>query len=142
MAVTHKLYGPVMKNIANGNIGDLGSTAAAPITVYLMSSDHTFTQNHEYWSAISANETTDADYSEKILGNPSVTYGDNRITTLAATSETEFASSGSIKARYAVLAASSYLVSCVDFGQTEESVDGQWKINWHADGILTITVSS
>ena len=148
MAITHKLYGPVMKNSANGTLSNIGSTDSVEIYVKLMTSGHSFDQDNEYWNTIAANETTSAtagstDYPDggKILNGTSLAYA-SRITTLSATSETEFTAAGNVTAFYAVLTASSYLVSCVDFDGSEQSVAGKFAINWTDLKILTNTVSA
>jgi hypothetical protein len=151
MAVTHKWYGPGMKNVQNGNITSLSSSDVT-IKCALLSSDHTFTQSHETWSQIVANEVTSTDYSTGgvALSNKMISYAD-RITTFATSSdswETTFTSTGSITARYGVVyhegssAATSYLLSCVDFGETRSCAVGTFKITWDSSGILQTTVSS
>ena len=138
MAVTHYLYGPSLKNVGANNV-DLEATT---FTVHLMTSDHAYSKNNEYWATVSANETTgQPDYEAKDLAGQALGYSAG-ITTLTASSETEFCSSGSIKAFHAVLAASSYLISSIDFGGAEESVDGEFKITWTDNKILTMTVST
>jgi hypothetical protein len=148
LAVTHKLYGNSMLNSANGNIPNMGSTASAEIYVKLMTSAHTFAVANQYWADVSANEQSTATASStdyitggKLLTNTSLAYA-ARITTLSATSETVFSTGGNISGFHAVLTASSYLVSCVDFGGEEKSVAGEFKINWADSKILTITVAS
>jgi hypothetical protein len=54
--------------------------------------------------------------------------------------------STTITARYAVIYVdagdgSDFLVGLVDFGQDESSVNGDFDINWHADGILQAFIS-
>ena len=135
MAVTHKLFGPVMKNL--GKIGDLET---ATITVNLMSSAYVFDQDSEYWASISTDEiSTGTDYQPVTLSGKSMTYA-ARITTLSATTSL-FCSTGSITAYFAVLKASSYLMGCVDFDGIEQSQDGIFKISWPGDEVLTFTVS-
>ena len=149
MAVTHKLYGPFLKNLANGNIGNIGSTAAdIPISVRIMTSAHSFTVANEYWATVSANQASSAstgstDYRAggKLITGTALSYS-TRVTTLTATSETVFSTGGDIKGFFAVLAASSYLVSCIDFDGEEASVDGEFKITWADKKILTMTVSA
>ena len=148
MAVTHKLYGNSMLNSANGNIPNMGSTASAQIYVKLMTSAHTFTVANQYWNDVSANEQTTGTVGStsytvggKLLTGTSLAYL-TRVTTLSATSETEFTDTGDIIGFYAVLTASSYLVSCVDFDGKQQSVDGKFAINWADNKILTITVAS
>ena len=144
MAVSHKLYGPAMKNLANGNI----SALTTEMRVALMSTDSafSFTQDNEYWATISTGQlststVTDYPSSGVVLGGPSLAYA-ARITTLSATSETVFTSTGSISSAFAVIHASSYLVSCIDFDGTQASVDGKFAVAYTDDKVMTITVSA
>jgi hypothetical protein len=145
MAVTHQLYGPAMGNIAKNLITDLTSTATI-INVHLMTSAHSVDQDNEYWATIAANEssagtTGSTSYTVKTLDGKAISYA-TRVTTLTATSETVFTTGGDITAYYAVLAASSYLLSCVNFDGEEKSVAGEFKINWTDAKIATITVAT
>ena len=152
MAVTHKLYGPAIKNIFNGNMGALDSTATT-IRVALMSSNHTFTQSNETWSQVEANEisSTANDYStaggEELTGK-SLAYS-ARVTTFDGSSETSFTSTGSITAYHAVLyqestagSTASYLLSSIDFDGEQRSVNGTFKLTYSTSGIFTTTVAS
>jgi len=141
LAVTHKLFGPFMKHIASGAITDITSTA---VYVSLMTTDWTFDQDSEYWSTISTGQiSTGTHYTPggDLLNEKSLAYA-ARITTLSATSETTFTSTGSITAGFAVTRATCHLISCVDFGDTEEAVSGAFKITWTDGKILTMTVSA
>ena len=141
MVVKHTLYSPFMKNIANGNITDLESTT---ILVSLMATaGFSFTQANEYWATVSGAKSTYASYpsSGVVLGGTALASS-GRVTILTATSETQFCSSGTISSPFAVLHVSSYLVSCVDFDGVESSVDGEFKITWTDDKVLTMTVAT
>ena len=145
MAVTHQLYGPAMANISKNLIGDLSSTGTI-INVHLMTSAHSVDQDNEYWATVSANETSSGtagstNYEMKTLDGKAIGYA-TRVTTFTATSETVFSTGGNITAYYAVLAASSYLYSCVNFDGEEKSVAGEFKINWTDSKISTITVAT
>ena len=149
MAVTHKLYGPFMKNLSESTgvlANSLGSTALE-IKVVIMTSEHVFNQDHEYWSQISTDEqststTGNEDYVKggQLLNGKDLSYA-ARITTVTASSYTSFTTGGDIIGYYAVLAASSYLMSCVDFDGQEKSVAGEFKINWTDAKIMTMEVS-
>ena len=159
MAVTHTLYGPFMKNLASsgtlGNetrLGSLDTTSTERFSVFLMTSEHAFNQAHEYWSQVSANQqsTDTADSTSYITGGTplagrSLAYS-SRITTMSASSYTTFSTgstgAGDIIGFFAVIAASSYLVSCVNFGGKEQSVEGEFTINWTDSKVLTMTVDS
>jgi hypothetical protein len=151
MAVTHKLYGPSMKNIVNGSIANMAATGT-DIKLALMTSAHSFTQSHEFWSSVSANEvstalgSTSGHYSSKSLTAKTVANTSTRVTTFDS-SNVSFGSTVSMYAYHAVLYYNSAstnkpLISSINFGQKEESVDGNYAVNWNASGIFTITVST
>ena len=144
MAVTHKLYGPIVTNIYNGTV-DLG---AHTFKVALMSSAHTLNQDHENWADVSANEiSSTGDYTAGgitlAIASSQMTYA-TRVTSVICSSETVFSTSGTISANYAVVYGSTNnkLVSCVDFGGAEASVDGEYKITWTDSKLKTVTVSA
>ena len=150
MAVTHKLYGPFLNNLMNSTgimANSIGSTALE-IRVFLMTSGHVFNQDHQYWSQISTDNqssglagSTDYNSTGVLLNGKDLAYA-ARITTLSASSFTEFSTGGNLIGYYAVLAASSYLMSCVDFDGEQKSVAGEFKINWTDAKIMTNTVSA
>lgn len=148
MAVTHNLYGPFLKNMADGTLGDIGATGTVNINVMIMTSAHSYNKDHEYWSQVSANEqstttTGNEDYEAggQLLTGTATTYTGGTLT-LTATSETVLTTGGDVSGYYAVLAASSYLVSHVDFDGEEKSVDGEFKITWTDAKIFTNSVST
>ena len=147
MAVTHTLYGPFMKNLSNAGIGGLAAVSTE-FTVFLMSSDFAFSQDHEYWAQVSSDEqSTDfAGSTEYVAGGKELTERSlayaARVTTFSASTYTSFSTGGNISGFFAVLAASSYLVSCVDFDGEEKSVAGEFKINWTDSKVLTMTVGT
>ena len=143
MAVTHKLYGPAMKNILDGTV-DLG---ADTFKVALMSSEFSLDQDHEDWAEVSTHQITDADYTAGgitlSIASTDMTYS-NGVTTVVCSSETVFASTGTISAHHAVVygSTSDKLLSAVDFNGEEDSVDGEYKITWTDSKLFTITVST
>ena len=143
MAVTHKLYGPSMKNILDGTI-DLG---ADTFKVALMSSGFSLDQDHEDWAEVSTHQITDADYTAGgitlSIASSQMTYA-TRMTSVVCSSETVFASTGTISAYHAVVygSTSDKLISAVDFGGEEASVDGEYKITWTDSKLFTVTVSA
>lgn len=146
MAITHKLYGPGIQEMLKGGI----ALETHTIKVALMKTAHTFNQAHTNWGQISTNECDSADYTAKgeTIGNKQVNYA-SRVTTFKTTdAKATFTSDGTISAAYAVVYrdsgsdATSFLISCIDFGGTESSQDGEFSIQWHADGIFTITVDA
>ena len=150
MAVTHTLYGPFLKNMAASTgilANGLGSTATE-ISALIMTSAHTFNQAHEYWSQVSVNQqstssTGNEDYvaGGQLLAGKALSYSTG-VTTLSASSDTVFTAAGDITGFFAVLAASSYLVSCVDFDGIEQSVGGVFKITWTDNKVLTLTATT
>ena len=143
MAVTHKLYGPAMKNILDRTV-DLGGHT---FKVALMSSGFNFNQDNENWGDVSTHQSTDADYTAGgitlAIASSQMTYA-TRVTSVICSSETVFSTSGTISANYAVVYGSTNnkLVSCVDFGGAEASVDGEYKITWTDSKLKTVTVSA
>ena len=142
MAVTHKLYGPSMKNILDGTI-DLG---AHTFKVALMSSGFSFNQDDANWDNTHEISST-GDYTAGgitlAIASSQMTYA-TRVTSVICSSETVFSTSGTISANYAVVYGSTNnkLVSCVDFGGAEASVDGEYKITWTDSKLFTVTVSA
>lgn len=144
MAVTHKLYGPIVKNVYDRTV-DLG---AHTFKVALLSSAHTFNQDHENWAQVSTNEiSSTGDYTAGgitlAIASSEMTYA-TRVTSVVCSSETVFSTSGTISAYYAAVygSTSDKLVSCVDFGKEEASVDGEYKITWTDSKLKTVTVSA
>jgi len=140
MAVTHALYGTSMKNLMNGNITDIASTT---ITLSLMTSDHSFNQAHEYWADVSANQLTTDDYTPggEALANTALTSTDD-VSTIFDADNVQFTAAGDITAYHAVLRASSYLISGIDFDGEQQSVGGEFSVNWNSSGIFWVTVAT
>ena len=143
MAVTHKLYGPAMKNILDGTV-DLGGHT---FKVALMSSGFNFNQDNENWGDVSTHQNTDADYTAGgitlSIASTQMTYA-TRVTSVVCSSETVFSTEGTISAYHAVVysTATNKLLSAVDFNGKEASVDGEYKITWTDSKLFTVTVSS
>lgn len=145
MAVTAKLYNTAFTALANKEI----DWASDTIKVALCTSSYTPSQaTHNYYDDISGSEVAN--------GNGYTTGG----ATLASKTEdftgqvkkfiaadTSWAAS-TITARYAVIyddtpatAGTKPLIAYVDFGADVTSTNGAFTIEWHDDGIFTITVS-
>ena len=143
MAVTHKLYGPAMKNILDGTVDLDGHT----FKVALMSSGFSFDQDHENWAQVSTGEiSSTGDYDGGItlpIASTDMTYSGG-VSTVICSSETVFSTEGTISAHHAVVygSTSDKLISAVDFGGGEASVDGEYKITWTDSKLFTITVST
>ena len=143
MAVTHKLYGPAMKNILDGTVDLDGDT----FKVALMSSGFSFNQDDENWAQVSTGEISSTDYTDDgetlSIASTDMTYS-NRVTTVVCSSETVFSTEGTISAYHAVVygSTSDKLISAVDFGGEEASADGEYKITWTDSKLFTVTVSA
>ena len=143
MAVTHKLYGPAMKNILDGTVDLDGHT----FKVALMSSGFSFDQDHENWAQVSTGEiSSTGDYDGGItlpIASTDMTYSGG-VSTVICSSETVFSTEGTISAHHAVVygSTSDKLLSAVDFDGEEASVDGEYKITWTDSKLFTITVST
>ncbi len=157
MAVTNKLYGPAIENLAKAGIPDL-SAGGTVIKVALMDDTFTFNQDHEKWGDIKDKQISDVTYTDytehgETIANKQVNYL-ARVTTFKTTdAKATFCDPGDIKASYAVIyyyvdAAgdphddNSKLIACIDFDGELESKNGEFSIEWHNDGIFTITVAS
>jgi len=146
MAVTHKLYGPAMKNILDGTV-DLGPDT---FKVALMSSGFSFDQDHEDWADVSTHQISGTgDYTaggiELTVNSSEITHSTGTgISTVVCSSETVFSTEGTISAHHAVVygSTSDKLLSAVDFNGEEDSVDGEYKITWTDSKLFTITVST
>ena len=160
MAVTNKMYGNAVKNLFNNTI-NVGATDVIKVALF---SAYTFNEDHETWAHVIASGS-----AGPTIGNgteatctaytPAYTaYGENLAWTVATrlaysggittfdADDVEWADS-TIDAAYAIVYkndttdADRLLICCIDFGATESSVDGTFKIEWHADGIFKADVS-
>ena len=144
MAVTAEIYARFFKNALNGNIDDLEGAGA--LECMLLDVNHSFSEADEFVSDIVANEITDADYSRQALTGVAVTQGidadDNQINLDAA--DITFGDPVSISANYAVIYHSktddtdSPIMFHVDFDGEQESVDGEFTLEVHADGLYDL----
>ena len=150
MAVTHKLYGPFLKNLtaSTGILADGLASTATEISVRLMTSEHVFDQDHQYWSDVSTDEqstssTGTEDYTKggQLLVGKALSYSTG-VTTLTASSDVSFGSTVDVIGFFGVLTASSYLVSCIDFDGEEKSVGGVFKVTWTDNKVLTLEASA
>ena len=147
MAVTNKMFGPAVDNMFKGNIDLVNDT----VKVALFAS-YTYSENHETLANVKAAGTEasgtgyEADGATLAHTGDKVTYADGVTTFGANADDTEWGSS-TIDAAFAVVYAdgasdAERLVLCViDFDGTESSVDGTFKIEWHANGIFRATVN-
>ena len=142
MAVVHKVYPHGMKNILNGNINLVTGT----LKVALLNGT-AYNAAHENWSSVSGGQVVSANYTAggmtlaMIAGG--ITVSGETISVKSSNAETVFTAKGSISATQAVIYESvgNRLISHIDFGGTRASVDGEWKITWHANGQFRVTTN-
>ena len=144
MAVTAEIYARFFKNALNGNIDDL--EGADNLECMLLDTNHSFSEADEFVDDIVANEIDDADYSRQALTGVSVSQradaDDNQINLDA--DDITFGDPVSISANYAVIYHSktddtdSPVMFHVDFDGEQESVDGEFTLEVHADGLYDL----
>ena len=152
MAVTNNVFGPAVDNMFKGNI-DLVNDV---VNVALFSA-YTYSEDHATLGDVKAAGTeatgTGYDADGKAIGHgvaDEVTYAAG-VTTFGANAEdTEWAAS-TIDAAFAVVYkyvdaagsadASSPVLCVIDFGGTESSVDGTFKLEWNINGIFRASVN-
>ncbi|MDP3789140.1 MAG: hypothetical protein Q8R48_01930 [Candidatus Omnitrophota bacterium] len=111
------------------------------IKVMLLSSSHAFNPDHNLVSQISANEITGTGYTAggAALANKTVTQDDTNDKAKWDADDVSWQNS-TITARFAVLYdANNNLIACIDFAEDKSSSSGEFKIQWHADGIVTLS---
>ena len=144
MAVTAKLYTKGLGKCLTGDI-DLNTDT---IKFALLTSDYTPDQNaHDFFDDVSAAEVTGTGYTAggATLSTVSVTPGTGTLVIDSVTDPTW--ANSTITARYGVIykdtgvAATSALISYIDFGSDQVSSTGEFKYTLSADGFGKITVS-
>jgi hypothetical protein len=144
MAVTAKLYGPVIARLTNKEIDFVTDT----IKVLLATSSYTPDQDaHDYKNDVT-NEVSGTGYTAggATLANKTEAYtAGTNVHKLDA--DDVLWPSSTITARYAVLyldtgtPSTSPLIGYVDFGADVSSTAGNFQITWSAAGIATFTVA-
>lgn len=130
------IYNRFKANLMNKEV-DL---EADTIRVALLNSSHSFTATHNTWSQVSANEVSGTGYTANgaSLANKAVTQG---ATTKFDADDTQWTSS-TITASHAVIyddtMTNDDLIASIDFGGSQSTSSGTFKIQWHADGIITL----
>lgn len=130
------IYNRAKANLMNKEMDLEGDT----INVMLLTSSHAFTATHNQKSEIVANEVSGTGYDAggKALAGKGVTQA---ATTKWDATDATWASS-TITAAFAVIfddtLANDDLIACIDFGGDKSSSAGDFKIQWHADGIITL----
>jgi hypothetical protein len=141
------MFAAGLKNVINGNIGNIGSSATEALTLSLMTSDYIDSvaiATDEYWASISTGQiSTGTDYTPgglNVAGVSLATTGN--ATLLLSSTDVVFTTTGSIAAWAGVVRASSYLVSFIDFDGKQESVDGTFRVNWASTGLIRFEVTT
>ena len=143
MAVTAYFYANFFEHLLNGDVAGLDS---ATIKLALTTSSYTPNQDtHDFFDDVT-NEVSGTGYTAggATLASKTVTQTNN-VVKFDATDVTW--SSSTITARRAVLyestgtAGTSHLIMWIDFGADESSVDGDFTVQFHTDGIFTITAA-
>ena len=113
---------------------------ADTIKVMLLSNSHSFTATHNVIGDVSGNEASGTGYTAggATLGSKAVTQA---ATTKWDAADTTWASS-TITAYHAVIwddtVATDDLIASIDFGGAQSSNNGDFTIQWHTDGIITL----
>lgn len=114
---------------------------ADTIKVALLDSDHAFTATHNTWSQVSSNEISGTGYSAggAALASKAVTQG---ATTKWDATDSAW-TTASFTAAHAVIyddtMTNDDLIASIDFGGNQTVTAGTFTIQWHADGIITLT---
>ena len=134
-----------------GNIPNLSTVEIKCALLYRNSLDelYVFDATHANWADVKDYEVTDADYTPGgvLIPNRSVErlLSQSVLDTTVDPKETVFAETGSITASHAVIYfdggetdEEKLLISCIIFNAVEESSHDEFKLTWHADGILAL----
>lgn len=148
MTVTANVYGNGVKNIYNGTVNLVTNT----IKVALMKTNFSWNANDENF--VNTHECDSTDYTPGGVTLPIVTddinFAANVMTVdtsalIDSVKKTRFTAEGDIKAQYAVIYSDTTdpkkLLGFVDFGGEKESINGEFSLVWHDDGIFSVTVN-
>ena len=146
MAVTAKMYSNFPYHLANNEL-DESLHATTKLKCMLCTSTYTPAQDtHDFKDDVTNEVEEGGNYSPGgvACGSATLDLTDRVLTFDAADAEW---TSSTITARYAVLYldntgtdAEKPLILYVDFGENKSSDNGTFKVEWHTDGIFTITV--
>ena len=131
------IYNRFKANLMNKEV-DLELDA---VKVMLLDSNHAFNPDHNLVSEVSANEVSGEGYTAggQALAGKTVTQDDTNDKAKWDADDVTWADS-TITAHYAVIYdANNNLIACIDFGEDKSSSNGEFKIQWHADGIITLS---
>jgi hypothetical protein len=116
------------------------------IKVALLTSDHDFnadsTSNSE-WSDVSANEVVGVNYTTggQSLASKTVTVDNSDDEGVFDAADVNWPAS-TITARHAVIyddtTTPKYIIASIDFGQNTSSTNGNFQIQWDAEGIINL----
>lgn len=136
------IYNIFKSELLKGNI-DLENDT---IKVALLTSSHTFdasSVSNSQWSDVSANEASGVNYTAggQSLANKTVSV-DNADNEGVFDSDDALWASATITARHAVIyddtTTPKYLIASIDFGQNTSSTNGNFQIQWDAEGIINL----
>lgn len=116
------------------------------IKTALLTATHAFNADNNFWSDISANEVSGTGYTAggATLASKTVTQDDTNDRAAFDAADVTWASS-TITARYAAVykdtgvTTTSALICCFDFATNQSSSNGDFTIQWHANGIFTLS---
>lgn len=143
------LYAKFPENALGGNSGGDSPIDYLTDTIKcaLVTSSYTPNQTtHEWWSDVSANETSGTGYSAGGATLASKTISASSLVTTMDAADPSWASS-TITARYAVFykdtgtGSTSPLIAYADFGGNISSTNGTFTVVLNASGLATITVA-
>lgn len=133
------IYERFKANLMNKEV-DIGASGDV-IQVALMDNVHVFSATDNVWSDVSANEITGTGYTADgaVLAGQAVTQA---ATTKWDGTDTAW-TTATFTAYFAVLwdntVATDDLICCFDFGGAKTVTAGTFTIQWHANGIITLT---
>ena len=153
MAVECNVYGQGVQAIVERDI-DLTSDT---IKVALFNDSHSFSEAHATWANVKANQITGTNYNHAAGGLP-ITHGvadevqyAAGIVSFGKDAEDSEWTNSTITAHHAVVYQyiddtgapddASRLLCSIDFDGAEISADGDFTIEWHADGIFRFVVN-
>ena len=117
------------------------------VKVALMNNSHSFTAENDGWADVSANEASGTGYSSpgQNLASLAVTVDDTDDEGVWDAADTTWSSS-TITAYHAVIyddtittPTADQLICSIDFGGAKSSSNGNFTLQWHAEGIINLT---
>jgi len=139
MAVTAKLFGPAMRAMMDGDL----QLWIHDVKVMLCTAV-TFNQDAATLGALTHTEVSGASQGYTTGGKditPDTSYA-SRVSTFDDTANSVKWDNSTITASHAIIYANSRPIVHINFDGEQESVDGDFELEWHANGIFTVTVAS